>query len=335
MTRRAAALILLLAGTGTASAAADPDRYMTARLVAESLSPAPGSTILVGLRLNPRPGWHGYWSNPGDAGFAPSVQWSAPAGVRFGPLLHPAPTLISDKGVSSYVHDGEHILLSRMTVPADIRPGTPIAIAADARWAACTATMCVPLQGKLTLELKAGEGGRSADAGAIEAAARKLPRQVSGGAFTADGKTLHLVLPAAATLDPRTARFFPDDNDAFKTALGRAAKSGGGIVIAGPAESAASAHSISGVASDGRAAYRLTLKREEPKSAAVKDAVQSPAGPVEPASIPAQAPGARQGPAGAVERSENREPASRLWPGLLLAIGLFAGAAVALRRRSG
>ena len=42
--RRLVLALLLLTGTATASLAADPARYMSAELIAESLAPAPGST---------------------------------------------------------------------------------------------------------------------------------------------------------------------------------------------------------------------------------------------------------------------------------------------------
>ena len=113
MLRRLVPFIVALLAAAVASAAADPTRYMPAELIAGTLDPAPGRTILVGIRMTPRPGWHGYWSNPGDSGIATTVRWSAPGGESFGPLLHPAPSLLSAGGVDSYVHEGEHILLSR------------------------------------------------------------------------------------------------------------------------------------------------------------------------------------------------------------------------------
>ena len=36
------------------------------------------------------------------------IKWEATPGLRFGPLLHPAPTLLKVAGITSYVHAGEH-----------------------------------------------------------------------------------------------------------------------------------------------------------------------------------------------------------------------------------
>lgn len=330
MVARRLVLALLLAGSAPAALAADPARYMSAELIAESLSPAPGSTILVGLRLTPKPGWHGYWSNPGDAGFAPSVAWNAPAGVTFGPLLHPAPRLISAAGIASYVHEGEHVLLSRMTIPRGVAAGTPIPVAAKASWAACTATMCVPLKATFTLDLAVGGGASGPDSAALAAALRKLPKPASGGTYWGEGKSVRLVLPAAARLDPRRTRFFPDDNDAFKTATGRVDAGADGLVIAGLAEEK-SAAVIGGVATDGRSAWRLSLTREKPKAAAAKPRSAAKAKVVAPEPAPARATEpAKPEP----QRSDEAAPSRGLWVGLLLAAALLAGTAVLLRRRT-
>lgn len=239
-----------------AAAAADPAKYMPAQLVAETLQPRPGSTILLGFKLAPKAGWHGYWSNPGDSGLVPTASWSAPAGVTIGPLLHPAPTLISDSGIDSFVHDGPHILLARMKVPASVSRGTAIPIKATLNWAACTATQCVPLSATFTLNLTAGSGTKSPDWIALQSAQRKLPRSAGKGTFTIDGRMVELRLPPEARLDARRTLFFPDDNESFETAGGRAAKVESGISVTGPTNSK-TLSALSGVATDGRTAYRV------------------------------------------------------------------------------
>ena len=252
--------VVALTASVPALAAADPERYMPVRLIAETQVPKPGSSILIGFRMTPKPGWHGYWSNPGDSGIAPTVRWSAPAGVAFGPLKHPAPTLISAGGISSYVHEGEHILLTRMSVPRTIAAGTPIPIVADLSWAACTATQCVPLHAKLTLELKAGDGSASENRAALHAAAGRLPRSAPDGVFLETGKSLRLVLPRSLSLQPARTHFFAEQPGAFDTAAARSQLADGSLVLTGPAGSGESDR-MTGVVTDGRHAYRLTLVR--------------------------------------------------------------------------
>jgi DsbC/DsbD-like thiol-disulfide interchange protein len=329
LARLAAAAIVLIAAAPT-WAAADPARYMPAELIAESAAPRPGSTILVGFQMTPRPGWHGYWSNPGDSGIAPSVAWKAPAGVTFSRLLHPAPSLITAEGISSFVHDGPHILLSRMTIPRSLAPGTAIPITAQLNWAACTATQCVPLRATLSIELVVGTGAQGRDAPALRAAAAKLPRNAPAGSFTSDGKSLRLLLPASLRLDPRTTRFFPDDSARFATASARAGKAEGTIAITAPMTGEA-ADSIAGVATDGRAAYRLVFRRAAIAAAAApqraEEADDSPA--AQPAAAP---PPITSQP---VRSAAERKPADddRRWM-LAIAAMFLAAAALLLARRS-
>lgn len=322
---------LALAAAAAASVAADPARYMPAQLIAETAAPKPGSTILVGFRMTPREGWHGYWSNPGDSGIAPSVEWTAPKGVTFGPLLHPAPTLLTADGISSFVHEGPHVLLSRMTLPASLPPGTAIPVEVRLSWAACNARQCVPLHATLKIELVAGKTTRSAEAGELDAAARKLPRSVPGGSFAADGSEVRLVLPASIRLDPRTARFFPDDNDAFAAASGRAAAGQGAITIAGLRRGGVPA-SMSGVVTDGRNAYRVALGRE---AAAV--AQSEPVGEKsERAAAPMTGSAAREIRPGSAPGRIGEEVPGRSWNWAAIAaaaVAALAAAMLALRWR--
>jgi DsbC/DsbD-like thiol-disulfide interchange protein len=309
-------------------AAADPARYMPVQLLAASVTPKPGRTILIGFRFTPRPGWHGYWSNPGDSGFAPSVDLSAPGGISFGPLLHPAPTLIGEGGISSFVHDGPHLLLSRMTIPRTIASGSPIPLTAKLSWAACTATQCVPLHATLALELVAGNGAKSADSTLLDNAAAKLPKPAPNGTFTAAGKVRRLLFPKSLALDPRRARFFPDDNDLFVTADATARRDNGRLAITSQARSTGA--SISGVVTDGRSSYRLAFERTRAEPAAA-GAASSDIGEqdVVPVASSDRTLAARP-PAREPERSAGGAP--WLLPTAIMVFAL-AGAALLLRRR--
>jgi DsbC/DsbD-like thiol-disulfide interchange protein len=249
-------VLLALAASVRANAAADPARYLKAELVSETMHPKPGSTILIGIRMTPKPGWHGYWSNPGDSGIAPSGRWSAPRSVRIGPLLHPAPSLMVADGVTSFVHNGPHMLLARMHLSPNIKAGSRLPLIADLRWAACTATQCVPLKAKLRIDLTAGNGRAGPDVRAIRAAASKLPRDAPDGTYVRDGRLLRLTLPAAARLNPSKSTYFPDGSAAFDVAHEMRSRRGGRTVIAVPLRSAPPSR-FGGVISDGAHAYRI------------------------------------------------------------------------------
>lgn len=242
----------------TAPGAVSRPRYIEVELIAGSAVPKAGRTILVGLRMTPRSGWHGYWSNPGESGLAPTVRWSAPRGVRFGALEHPAPTLLRVMGMSSYVHAGPHVLITRMTVDPNLPRGTALPITADISWAACSDRLCVPEKARLSLRLKVGNGSPSGQAALLRAALARAPKRLAGGSFRAAGNRIVLTLPASARLQPSQTRFFPDENGYWHPLKTRVV-SAKPITIVG-LNNGSRPIRVSGVASDGSAAYRLNLK---------------------------------------------------------------------------
>jgi DsbC/DsbD-like thiol-disulfide interchange protein len=44
----------------------------------------PGQSVDLAIVMHTRPGWHGYWLNPGDAGLPMRAEWSLPRGRASG-----------------------------------------------------------------------------------------------------------------------------------------------------------------------------------------------------------------------------------------------------------
>lgn len=258
--RLATALALAAVLTHSASAEAAKPHFINVDLIAETAQPTPGGSALVGLRMVPNPGWHSYWSNPGEAGFPTVVEWKAPAGVRFGPLRHPAPSLIQVAGMASYVHEGPHVLIARMTLDRGISAGTAIPVTAEVSWAACSEKLCVPEKATLSMQLTAGNGPKSAEATMLHRALAREPRPVSGGGFDVEGRNLLIELPAAARLNAAEVRFFPDENGVAGFTKGRVV-SKAPIRISVPVTGDVP-EMLGGVATDGSSAYRLNLIRK-------------------------------------------------------------------------
>ena len=205
--------LLIAAGTvlgAPSTARANPHAEVS--LLSETDQPRPGSTFLVGIRIVPVPGWHSYWSNPGDSGIAPTIKWEATPGVRFGPLLHPAPTLLKVAGIASYVHSGEHILLARMRADPTLKRGTLLPIGAQLIWATCSESLCVPERTALSLNLKVGDGIANASAIGLRLAVKRLPHRLAEGVFRIRGGIVRIEVPRAAQVDPARAIFFPIKN---------------------------------------------------------------------------------------------------------------------------
>lgn len=239
------------------AAAASP-QYIHATLISESITPRSGQSILVGLQMNPEPGWHGYWSNPGESGLAPVVKWTAPRGVHLGPLQHPAPTLLRTMGLVSFVHSGPHLLLARLMVDRGLRVGTVLPLTADVAWAACSDRLCVPQKARLALTLKVGNGSLSPFAAKLRQARVSEPKLVAGGSFQVRRGQIVLALPPLVRLRSNAATFFPDQNGYWDATEAHVIR-GHSIEIAGPVVGKAPLW-VTGVVSDGISAYRLRLK---------------------------------------------------------------------------
>lgn len=122
--------------SGTAHAT---DTYITAAIITEHSQIAPGQSTRLALTFAPKPGWHVYWVNPGDAGMPPAVDWVAPAGVTFTPLEHPAPEAMGGGGIVSYVHPGNVALISTMTYSKDAGQRQSLPVTANISWLAPSA----------------------------------------------------------------------------------------------------------------------------------------------------------------------------------------------------
>jgi DsbC/DsbD-like thiol-disulfide interchange protein len=130
----AALLVGFLAGPALAApprtagpAPAGPAK-VSVTLISEGASIEPGSPLWVGLRQRIAPGWHTYWLNPGDSGEAPSIEWSLPTGFGAEPIVWPRPERLPAGPVMSYGYTKEVVLLTRVTVPADVQPGSRVTL---------------------------------------------------------------------------------------------------------------------------------------------------------------------------------------------------------------
>ena len=206
--RAALALLLVLAAAPPAAAqgadlgAADSSPHSDVALVAEVASAAPGAAFDVAVRIEQEPGWHVYWTNPGDAGLPPEVDWRLPAGVRAGPLRHPAPEVVELAGVASYAHEGTPHFLSRVSVPPDF-DGDALRLAGTVDYLIC-ADVCLKAEQDVSLTVPVGEAVRT---GALDAARALVPAKGAGwtaaAAATDGGYVLSLDPPAgwAGSLD--------------------------------------------------------------------------------------------------------------------------------------
>jgi thiol:disulfide interchange protein DsbD len=171
----------------------------TVTLVSESDTLAPGRAIRLGLRLKLAPGWHTYWSNPGDAGAPPTLDIT---GATAGPIVYPAPERQTDGPLTSYVYTGDILLPVTVTPKAG---ATSLSIDAAATWLVC-ANVCVPEDAKFHLDIPAGSGAPGAQAALFAAADARTPRPSPFPAHISKAGVLWL---AAPNLPVQEASFYP------------------------------------------------------------------------------------------------------------------------------
>ena len=206
MLRRLLFLIALVLVPAVAQA-----RGIEPELVAEGPAPANGAVELA-IHMRTKPGWHGYWLNPGDAGKPMDVQWHLPAGYSVGPLRYPVPTRLTVADLMNYVYERDYAVLVRLKVPADAAGTIPIR--ADARWLACTDKICVPEQGQLSLDLSVGSG--TPDRAQFDAWRRSLPQPlVTAGHFVTEGDRLRVAIPLPASVEVQEPYVFPITDNAI------------------------------------------------------------------------------------------------------------------------
>lgn len=198
---------VLLAGltfAGAAIAAPVTTTYSTVDLIAEQSSlPADGGNVTLGFYIEPNPGWHAYWQNPGDAGLEPRMRWELQEGFEAAPFEFPVPHILPYLDLITYAYEEPLLLMSDVAVPAGLTPGESVQLQGRASWVVCDDELCVPENATLFLTLPVGDGTPDAEqAGRFAAARAKLPEPVDWPAqFERLDSTVRVAIetPEAAT----------------------------------------------------------------------------------------------------------------------------------------
>ncbi|HYW15911.1 MAG TPA: thioredoxin family protein [Allosphingosinicella sp.] len=190
-------------------------KAMAVRLVPETARPAPGSRVALALVMSPRPGWHGYWQNPGDAGVGTRIAWQLPEGASAGPIRYPVPERLTIQGLMNYVFEGEHSLLVDLQLPPGLAPGTKLPVRGKVDYLVCTDRICVPESAEVAADLEVGDGRPAAEAG-FDRYRQALPRPLpETGRFERRGAMLRLAIPLPAAVALDDPYFYPVTDQAL------------------------------------------------------------------------------------------------------------------------
>jgi DsbC/DsbD-like thiol-disulfide interchange protein/cytochrome c biogenesis protein CcdA len=201
--RRLVALLLQLAALLLAAPASAAATHIAAELIAEAAA-APGSEVTLAIHMRPEAGWHGYWSNPGDAGLGMVLDWQLPPGASAGTPRYPVPETLLISGLMNHVYEHDHAVLVPFRVPASAAPGMVLPIRLKAQWLACTDKICVPEEAELAGSVRVGRPNKRDPR--FDAWRQALPAPLGSAArfmFTSTTVRVAIPLPAAVEVtDP-------------------------------------------------------------------------------------------------------------------------------------
>ncbi|WP_325063728.1 protein-disulfide reductase DsbD family protein [Pseudoblastomonas halimionae] len=197
-------ILLTLAASAPAAAqfasgpASDTPR-IAASLVAEG-PVAPGGTITLAFDFRPTAGWHGYWTNPGDAGLGMRLAWDLPPGWTVSEPRYPVPGTLLISGLMNHVYEAPYGVLVTLTAPSNAQVRRTVPIAVDANWLACSDRLCVPEEAVLKASvLVVNDGTWDPDPETtkrFDAWRQALPAPLDSPAhFDARGQTLRVSIP--------------------------------------------------------------------------------------------------------------------------------------------
>jgi DsbC/DsbD-like thiol-disulfide interchange protein len=143
---------LLCAASVNAEAESIQARHARVELVSAQSDVAPGGRILLGLHFSLEKNWHIYWTNPGDSGQPPVLQWQLPSGVEAGAVEWPLPEKLVHSTLADYGYEGDVVLLVPMRVTDALKKGEKQEIGLAAKWLICS-DVCIPDHAQLHLSL--------------------------------------------------------------------------------------------------------------------------------------------------------------------------------------
>ena len=230
------ALSLTVSGAYAQTPANASPQNVRASIDIETNRPAPGDVVTVAIVMDPKPGWHDYWVNPGDAGTPLELEWQLPSGVKAGTVRAPVPETLIVSGFMNHIYKAKHAFLVDVTIPKDAQPGQSLNVTVDARWSACSDLVCVPEAATLSVPLTVGSGTiANADRARFDAWRSALPVPLDRSAlYQIDGKRIEIAIPYPRSAKAERVWFFAQTEKLFLYAAPQSARRvGDWLVVSG------------------------------------------------------------------------------------------------------
>ena len=122
------------------------------RLIAATPSVGTDASVWLGLQFELAPHWKVYWRSPGDAGYAPSLDWAGSRNLAGAAIAWPAPERFTVLGLETMGYETAVVLPITARLA---KPGEPLKLRAALQYLTCE-IVCVPYETTLALELPTG-----------------------------------------------------------------------------------------------------------------------------------------------------------------------------------
>jgi thiol:disulfide interchange protein DsbD len=160
-------------------------------------------------------GWHIYWSNAGDSGEPPKIQWTLPKGISAMPMQFPAPKRLPLGPLMDFGYENEVLFPFNFHLDNGVKAG-PTVLHAKVDWLVCR-EVCIP--GKTELEVTRDVYRGLYDLGHVHTPLfqqffNQLPQPLPAGDIAVFQPTPIGFRLAVITGQRETqAEFFPEDED--------------------------------------------------------------------------------------------------------------------------
>lgn len=142
-----------------------------ARLISAQDKTGSAESIALGLEFALKKGWKIYWRSPGEAGYAPKMDWSGSDNLQAMDVAWPTPERFTILGIETIGYKGD------VTLPLSARlerPGEPLRLKLNLDTLACS-DICVPVLMDFTLDLPGGDAKPSVEAQRINQFQSRVP----------------------------------------------------------------------------------------------------------------------------------------------------------------
>lgn len=150
-------------------------RHSRVELLSAQNNVVPGQELLLGLHFSLEKSWHIYWTNPGDSGQPPVLQWQLPPGLVAGAVQWPVPEKLKRSSLADYGYEDDVVLLAPVHISAGFKDGGKAELGLQAKWLICS-DVCIPDHAQLHLSLPVPSSSDQKSSSLLTESKKRLPQ---------------------------------------------------------------------------------------------------------------------------------------------------------------